>query len=450
LDATRLHKESTEVAIIGGGVAAAATAIALLTTGIQPRLYVRRYHEVIMAEALPSYAMRLFSALGLADLISLVAIRGRGLHNRWDPANPILRNDSFMLVDRTELRKQMLEEAQRRGAIVEELTGRAPVIRSEQGVIVSTPGSAREFDLAIDASGRAAAWSRPVRRVRHLVADIFEAPRRDSPAAVILARFGDCWAYRIHLWNRSTVVILSSPSRRQIVFPTQLEDELELSKSEIRWIGRRTAFVQWASEVATNQVLAVGDAALAHDPVSGQGVRFALASALAAAAVIRTCRRSSDDKTLALQFYDEFVATERERHLALLRSLYGSRFDFGRVGENRFTEIPLRAANQMLMTERLCFAAQVEVAPLHVGGFIERGELIRMSDGGAVRWLAGFDLLRLRDWAHEAITASQLIKHIAAEGMSVEEATSIIQWCHAKHILAGQNLTSRSNPRHRP
>jgi flavin-dependent dehydrogenase len=437
VDASHLHKECAEVAIIGGGVAAAAAAIALLTTGIQPRLYVRRYHEVIMAEAIPSYAMRLFSALGLADLVSLVAIYGRGLHNRWDPANPILRNDSFMLVDRTELRKQMLEEAQRRGAIVEELTGRAALIRNDQGVIVSTPGSAREFDFAIDASGRAAAWSRSVRRIRHLVADIFEAPCRDSPAAVMLARFRDCWAYRIHRWNRSTVVILSSsPSGRQIVFPTQLADELELSKSEIRWVGRRTAFVQWASEVATNQLLAVGDAALAHDPISGQGIRFALASALAAAAVIRTCRRSSDDKTSAVQFYEEFLATERERHLAVLRSLYGSRFDFGRVGENRFTEILLRAPNRMLMTERLCFAAQVEVAPLHVGGFIERGELIRMSDGGAVRWLAGFDLLRLRDWAHESITASQLIKRIAAEGMSVKEATSIIRWCHAKHILA--------------
>ena len=91
----------------------------------------------------------------------------------------------------------------------------------------------------------------------------------------------------------------------------------------------------------------------------------------------------------------------------------------------------------MNLVDALRFTATVESAPLNIGGFIERGEVIRLSDGGAVRWLGGFDLVRLRDFVHEAITMPQLVKLMVTQGVSAEKSFSIIQWCYAKGILAG-------------
>ena len=296
--------QSTEVAIVGGGVAASATALALSAAGIRARLLVRPSREVRMAEAIPASAMQLFRALDLSDVALQVAIVSRGLDNRGDP-------------------------------IVEELAASPALRRNGPDVTVTVDGQRRHFDVAIDASGRAAIWSRPVKRVRHLIADIFAVPCAVPSAALTLTRFGDGWAYRISRPNDATVAILAAPGRRHNTFPAQLATDLELPATGLRRVGRRAAFVQWATRVAAERVLAVGDAALAHDPVSGQGIRFALASALAVAAVIRTWRRARDDEALATRFYDEFVATERKRHGAFCkrytaRNLISGRFSIRR------------------------------------------------------------------------------------------------------------------------
>jgi hypothetical protein len=244
------------------------------------------------------------------------------------------------------------------------------------------------------------------------------------------------------------VAILAPARPRQSAFPDQLALELQIPTTGIRRIGRRVAFVQWATRVVEDRVLAVGDAALAHDPISGQGIRFALASALAAAAVIRTWRRSDLDDALAAQFYSEFVATERIRHCGFLQSLYGGQFDFKDALDQRPSAATRFAAAPLSTTsDALGFAATVEAAPLHVNGFIERGEVIRLRDGGAVRWLDGFDLLRLRDWAGHEIAVPRLIELMVAEGMPGDKARAIVQWCCGKRILAGrQTGTTERTP----
>jgi 2-polyprenyl-6-methoxyphenol hydroxylase-like FAD-dependent oxidoreductase len=330
-----------------------------------------------------------------------------------------------------------MKEARTRGAVVEELAERPVISGSGRTVEVTVAGKTREFDVAIDASGRAAIWSRPIRRVGHLIADVFIVPCPNPPVALKLTQFDNGWAYRIGLGNFTTVAILSPPPRRQLSFPDKLARDLRIPTTGISRVGRRVAFVQWATQVVADRVLAVGDAALAHDPVSGQGIRFALASALAASAVIRTWRRSRDDVALASQFYDEFVATERDRHLSFLQSLYGSQFELkeARSRSASFLSEQAASAPQMRLSESLRFSAMVEWAPLHISGFIERGEVIRLSDGGAVRWLGGFDLMRLRELAREAITGTQLVQLLAAEGVGPNRSIAIIQWCCWKRIL---------------
>ncbi len=234
--------------------------------------------------------------------------------------------------------------------------------------------------------------------------------------------------------------------QRQGAFLQQLADDCGSPNTRIRWKGRRAAFVQWPKRVVQHRLLAVGDAAFAHDPVSGQGVRFALSCALAVAAAIRTWRRSPDDALLATQFYEELVATERDRHCALLQTLYGTQFDFTAGRDHRAVTpsedlIPQRELNlrgQMKEPKAIQFNARVEAAPLQIGGFIERGEVIRLPDGGAVRWIGGFDLIRLRDLARRRLPFTQLIERLVDEGVEADRSLTLVRWCCAKRILTSE------------
>ena len=441
-----LKQKRVEVVILGGGVAASATAIALSASGIHALLLVRRDRTPAMAEAIPTTAIPLFHALGVGNLVAQIATVGRGLENRWDPADSIRRDDHFLLVDRAALAATLLREAQLRGAVVENISTAPAISQTCQGVIVTAMHKSREFDYAIDATGRAAVWSRPVQRIWHLVADIFEASSTDQVPALALRRYGMGWAYRIKLANVATIGVLRPRQQRQGVFPQQLADDFQLGNTGIRWKGRRAAFVQWPRRAVEQRLWAVGDAALAHDPLSGQGVRFALSCAIAIAAAIRTWRRSMADAPLATQFYEEFVATERDRHCALLQTLYGSQFDFTAVSnraaikpseeETLYPRLPPRAP--MKEPQAIRFNAKVEAAPLQIDGFIERGEVIRLPDGGAVRWIGGFDLIRLRDMARHPIPFPQLIERLSTEGVEAARSRALLHWCCAKGILTSE------------
>lgn len=438
-DDTSWHqlRDSAEAVILGGGIAGSATAIALLNAGIRPLLLVRPNRGIRMTEVIPASTMQLFDALRVSELACQSAVIGHGLDNRWNPNTPVFRDEPFLVFDRLVLADSMLREARRRGANVEKVVGIPSVRNQRDRVIVALAGKTQKFPVAIDASGRAAAWSRPVSRVRHLAADVFQAEATNSHITLKLVRSKDGWAYLVNLRERATVVLLSPPSRPQVILPDELADELHLRKASIQWTGRRAAYVQAPANVVTGRVLAVGDAAFAHDPVAGQGVRFALASALAAAAVIATCRRSENDRELATVFYEEFVRTECNRHCSFLHSLYEGRPDFVAVGGQATAAPPIARAREMNLGRPVCFAGRVEPAPLHIGGYIERGEVLRLSDGGAVRWLGGFDLLRLCDLARQPTAIPKLVAMMASDRIHTEQqCLAVIQWCYDRKILA--------------
>jgi 2-polyprenyl-6-methoxyphenol hydroxylase-like FAD-dependent oxidoreductase len=433
------ERSRADVVILGGGVAAAATAIALTRSGIRPMLLVLARPMLLMTEAIPASAISLLDALGLSAVVQPISTVARELQNLSHPRNPIIRNDPFILLDRVELAARMIEHARTLGAVVEQITRVPPLRAATNAMQVAVGGSDHQFAFAVDASGRAAKWSQPVGRIRHVIADIFEGPAIASPAGLRLIRYDDGWAYRVCLRTHTTVALLSSGRPRHRDFPAQLAHGLEVPLAGFRLIGRRVAYVQWAGEPVRGRLISVGDAALAHDPVSGQGIRFALGSALAAAAVIRTGYRSCGESSTSARFYAEFVATERDRHRAFLPSFYGRAF------AANFESNPSQPEGIALATPlpypstmpsgNVRFAAKVEMASLHVDGFIEVGEVIRLNHDGAVRWLGGFDLLRLRELATAAVSIGELVARLIADGIPADRSIAIIQWCRTREIL---------------
>lgn len=430
-------RSHAKVVIAGGGPAAAAIAVSLLSSGIRTLLLVSPRPPFRMAEAIPSAALPLIEALGLIGLVRQVGIGVKGMENWSDAKNPVIREDSFVLVDRTEFARSMLEAAMLRGAQIETIRRRPALVQCRDGVAVEVAGFVREFDAAIDATGRTAIWSRPIKRASRMIAYVFEAPPMTTPVGLKLVRSEAEWAYRIGLRNYTTVVIMS-PHRQSLEFPKYFADALEISPRNSRLVHRRAAGVQWAACTIKDRIIAIGDAALAHDPISGQGVRFAFGSALAAAAVIRTWLHSPRDGTTPSEFYTNFVNTERRRHLQFSRSFYGSKID---AEDEPIADLDIKpvvsghSEQSPTWGKEIYFSGQVESAPLHVDGYIQRGEIIRLRDGGAVRWLGGFDLLKLCELTRPAVSIGDLIRGLTRAGLDVGRSVAIINWCMANRIL---------------
>jgi hypothetical protein len=430
------------VVIAGGGIAAAASAMALLSSGIKPVLLCCARPSMRMVEAIPGIAGPLLAALGILPRVAAISQIGPGVDNLWQSEQPVRLSTPLLQVDRTTLASTMLTEAVTRGASIHTCRYLPRVRRHAHGVLVAIDGQRFEFDAAIDATGRSAIWMGPCVRVRHAVATIFTAPPMHPSQPLKIQKFSDGWAYRVGTPAYTTIGVLASQNVRYKILPESIRGLMWPSDSRISLVGRRVAFVQWSPESVTDRVVAVGDAALAHDPVSGQGIRFAIASALAATAMIRTWLSAPADSQSASDFYREFVATERTRHLSFLRHLYGQEFGLQAGLENLPPSGSDEAKQSMSVStggelpRRLCFSAKVEPAALHIDGIIKRGEIIRLRDGGAVRWLGGFDLLKLRHLTGGTIRVARLIELLADEKLTRSQAEHLIGWCLSNNILA--------------
>ena len=424
---------SAEVVIAGGGPAAAAAALALQSSGISVLMLVSMRPVLKMAEAIPAAALPLFEALGLRNLIQEVGIPVRGLESWLDDENSLHRRDLFVLVDRAEFAKRMLDAAVLHGAATEVVDHLPPLIhRGDGSVGVGAAGRVREFEAAIDATGRAGLWSRPMMRRPIRVAHVFQSPPMNNPAGLKLTRYESGWAYRIGLRSYTTSVLIARRARCPGL-PESVARNLGISSGGLSMVGPRIAGVQWAACPIQHRTIAVGDAALAHDPISGQGIRFALASALAAASVIRTWRRRPSDEAMAWRFYSDFVATELRRHLSFVDSFYQASPQV----TNENTKFPAEPADrQRSSDDKVYSAGRIEIAPVHVDGFIGRGQVIRLAEGGAVRWLGGFDLLRLRSLTRPPVVVSRLMELLSGDGVEQHRAVAIITWCIRNRILA--------------
>ena len=158
--------------------------------------------------------------------------------------------------------------------------------------------------------------------------------RRSSahPKANSIRRWPRSWACRSGLTASSAVVRRSCNGRRS------------------RWPDAR---------------LAIGDAAFS-DPLAGQGLRFAMASALAAAAAVEAMVRANRP-TLALEYYRDFVNSARTRHPSSLSKLRA-----GPASPPHSTPIP----------DILRFIAHPRLAALNVAGTLVSDVAYELPDGG--------------------------------------------------------------------
>jgi flavin-dependent dehydrogenase len=417
---------SCNVVIAGSGIAAAAIAIRLCDLGFRPLVLSAPRRMLPGIEAIPDTALCLFQELRITHVLEEAgASLVDGFENHWHPQKPVLRAGRWAHVDRARLADAAIKEAVRRGTVIRNCASLPVLTFSEDGVSLVHETDRLFFCAAIDATGRSAVWSRPIRHYCRSVADIFASKtetRTDSRAKVI--RFSDHWAYRLGLGSESTVALISADrSRRKLDPTTRLSLEL---RSEFSYVGRRPAFPQWCDQPIYRRRVAIGDAALAHDPISGLGIRFALSSALAAASVLNTWRdaRLEDGAT---EYYRQFIAQCRQRHLRFLQELTDGDGGSKQIGSS--------------LPDSLNFSAKTMQGHIQVAGCVLPDEVVALADGTFVRWIGGIDLLDIRKLAARPVRTTKLLQELTRGANAPSHASSVLAWCVQHGILQACNAT---------
>lgn len=411
-----------DVIVAGSGIAACACALRFLALGFRPLLISSGREIHAGAEAIAEPALQLFAELGLERVLeSAGAEIVTGFDNAWHATGTHSKPGRWIHVDRRALASATLDEALHRGALLYR-SDRLPSLQPDNvGVRVRLEENELEFIAAVDATGRSAMWSRPLQRVGSEVAAIFHL-QGPCPGRGRIIRTAAGWAFFIGSETVPTVGVVGPATRT-------LDDDVKARlgvDGEILFAGHRPAFVQWCEHPIANRRLAVGDAALAYSPLAGQGIRFALATAYSAGAVIRTWRDEPSAVAATEQYYSRFVDSARQRHLAFLAQLHG---------EEKTEQA--RAA----LPELVSFSGRVRTGELMRDSRIAMEEVVETSDGEIARWLGGFDLLKLKDLAPAPVRTTQLVHQLQEMSMTEEHACLLIRWCLEREILLTANRT---------
>ena len=390
-----------DVVIAGGGIAAAATAIRLRNLGFGVRLLVRNGTGTGGIEALPARALGLLDVIGEPEVVAEaggVEVAGPG--------------HDMVHVDRRALARALVDRAAARGAALETIKRLPPAAE------LAPPAAA-----VVDATGRAAAWSRPLITDGHDMAWQFEGPPLPDLALRVVRGTG-WWAYRLGIPSTTWAGVVVSGADGAPAAADEGLRRLGLDPAVMASRGRRAARVQRAVRPVVGRRIAVGDAALAHDPIAGGGIRFALASAVAAAAAIATWVDDAGRHGLAATYYDELVAGEHSRHLEARRAI--------RSGDREATLVEPEPVPEVVR-----FVAPLVETSLVIDGVVRSGPAVRLPDGTLTRWLGSFDLLVLARLAADPVPRIVLLARLQQEGLDVPAARAVLSWAVRHDLLTG-------------
>lgn len=411
------------VVIAGDGLAASAAACVLRDRGFGVVMVAARgtgsRRRAPVIEALPQAAVALLHDIGLSSALHAAdPVSVEGFHNRFRGAERNL-GGVWTHVNRGALAHHCRLEARRRGAHIlrENAIGR-PEHTDDTSVLTPLGVTAGGVFAVIDATGRTARWSRPVTRARPATATLYCGPAATSPRpGVIFAGDDTAWAYRLDHPAATTVGVVSERAARRLALTDGVAAGLDIDPGA-EWVqaGVRSASVQWAVDPIGHRRLAIGDAALAHCPSAGEGARFALASALAASAILATWAGDpADSEEVASSYYRDFVDGARARHLTRLAQLHDS-------------PPPARPGATIDPGARLRFCAASRIVGQNRAGHIVADEGFVLADGGLVRSVGGIDLVVLREAAAEEPDLPGLLRALDRRGVTGPMALALVGW----------------------
>lgn len=325
-----------DVAIIGGGPAGAATAVALARAGRSVAVVERtQYDGVRIGETLPPRARPLLAALGLpTQLQDDGHISAPGIVSVWGDADPYA-NDFIVNpygngwhLDRPRFDRMLSVHARDAGVMVYEQTTVTACEPDDDGWRIGLQCAAGYTTIAcrfvVDASGRRAS---PLKRRagRRKVHDrlvgiaAFTPPAHTDHRTLIEATAGGWWYSALLPGNQHVTVYMTDADTinlRRGDLGGFMQHELRRAphtRARCRDVAAATRVMPFAamtysySQVHGGNWLLAGDAAMAWDPLSGQGICKALESGMHAA---RAIDRALDGDDCGLDDYAQWTQAQ--------------------------------------------------------------------------------------------------------------------------------------------
>lgn len=337
--------DTSDVLVVGGGPAGAATAVALRRQGLSVVVVEREPQaKERVGETLSPGARHALAGLGLWDVfVADGHAQVAGRRSLWGRAGALEVHSLHDAdgpgwhLDRRRFEALLRDEATRAGARV--LAGEVPEAITFDGRrwrVRTSSGARLQARLAVDASGRAACLAR-LAGARRVVLDQLVAVAAFLPKGaaggfdrftLVEAEAGGWWYSAPLPAGRGVVAFftdaeLAPGARSAAAFRRRLA---KAPATSARCLGAAragrlvleaaprvvSANTSRLTVVAGDSWLAVGDAATAFDPLSSQGLESALSSALHAA---RAIRRRLDGDSGALHSYAAHVCQTWRRYV---------------------------------------------------------------------------------------------------------------------------------------
>ena len=336
-----LEQLTSDICVIGGGPAGSSTAIRLAQLGYSVTLIERRgAARRPVGEGLAAPILHVLDALLLRKKVqSADFLWCDRTVSRWAEGASGRNGPPALIVDRSRFDQILLKSAADAGAVT--LTGasaRRPIDTGDAWVVPvdAVTGPVRvKARLLVDASGR-----RPGRLVSGaptvaLCGSWRGVPWSDIPE--LRVEVGEhCWFWGAPMPDGSvTAVVFLDPRwsrgldrKARIVFYRSLLSNSTLFADCLRGalVGEicvRNATCWMSDHPASERYIRVGDALLAADPISSQGVQAAMRSGIQAGVVIHTLL-SGGDSSAAIEFYQAMQRQDAAHNSRLAGAIYAS------------------------------------------------------------------------------------------------------------------------------
>ncbi len=437
------------IVVLGAGPAGAAAAIGLARLG-EPVMLVGEPRRFAAVEGVSARVLEALRGLGLDDALQAFAAPSRRCAV-WNGARSEANVES--LVDRQRFERALLDDLERLGV---------PVLR---GQVVSVQGSGEGYEIEVDAGGAR----------RTLTADfLVEARGRAAPGGGLPRVRGVETVSLLQYWQGPPAAAQSAvqscedgwawmaaleDGRRYLQFTLDVDsaalppkkDLADFCRMRFEAIDAAQPFIDGAEPVGEphartstavlNETVAgddwirVGDAAMAVDPLSGNGIFQALSSALQAPAVVATLRHDPANAAVARQFHQQRIAHIFYRFARIGRDFYAQ--------ETRWPQAPFwRARRAWPDTEPLHTAVTPEgvsaaVRAVVSGGRIVEREVVVTPDQPLGVWhLDGVELAPLWRAVRECAApgdAERVVRECC--GVDAALAATILGWMRAQNWI---------------
>jgi flavin-dependent dehydrogenase len=448
------------VCVLGAGPAGCVIAYRLATLGHDVALVARthaRRHP--MGETVPASVERVLEAVGLGDVVPMAAygVATDGLV-LWESEAPVARPSPTLLLRRDRFDALLCMAAERAGVrVLRSAAGATPRRRPEGGwqasFTTATVGECIEAPFFVDARGRRGGTRRLGAATIALAARWQDAS--PLPAVTCLEASSDAWAWGgVAPDGRQAAACFVDPQLVAGLDPTgrmalylKLLDRMRLLRPLLT--GRACeppvvfdATARLGLHIAEPGMIAVGDARLATEPLSSQGIQGAIVSGLQGAAVVHTALTQPENATLALDFHCTSclaAASSAVRHTAFFHSAVLARFDtsFWRSRAKGTEQPPPKRVDARVpdVSLRLSPSARIKDGPVLDGVVIRRQRVLEdPALQGQVAFLGAINVASLIEATQFPMLRSELFR-AWSKMIGPKDADTTIAWLWSRGLL---------------